>query len=750
MAFLYAHSTEKIDCSDWEPLSDHLIEVASLAQKFAGRFDGGKLAEAAGLLHDIGKAKPAFQRKLNGEINSETHSGEGAKYACDAQSGLKLWGKLLAYVIAGHHSGLPNGKGGSGSLTPLDVRLKRTEFIDLPSGLPQPAYPQVHTTPHPLERSIPGTDDFHFSMQFFTRMLFSSLVDSDRLATEAFYNKIEGKRSQRGWEGEFKGLLEALDRKMATFAISGSSVNTLRQNIHNYVRANTKQSPGLFSLTVPTGGGKTLTSLAFALEHALHHDLRRVIYVIPYTSIIEQTALVFANALDDDDAILEHHTSFDWQAISQNDEIEKIKVATQNWDRPIVVTTTVQFFESLFSNRPSKCRKLHNISGSVIILDEAQTLPLRLLRPCLAAIRELGRSYNCSLVMCTATQPSIRKTDGFQHPEGLEDVRELAPNPKDLYERLRRVKVKNVGDLTDDALIEKIGNQNQVLVIVNNRRHARSLFDAIATEDGSMHLTNNMTSIHRHDVLNEVRKRLKNGSAIKLIATSLVEAGVDVDFPIVWRAIAGLDSIAQAAGRCNREGRLGQDGQVFVFNPITEHKPPMDLLKLIEVSTHVLSRFADDPLSIDALSEYFNLLYGDLSYTLDFEKVGSFQGIITAIGKAGNNLDYPFEDISNAFQMISEGAFPIINWAGPYGLPQSALKDIGFNTNASFIARKFQAYQVQVPFHVRNELLNAGAAEYWRSSDFGDQFVRLTNIDIYDDRAGLRWDSFEELGFQSL
>ena len=423
----YAHSVPGIDPACWEPLPAHLKAVGKTARSFAHAFDAEDFAHIAGLLHDIGKAKTAFQAYLHGERASEPHSGEGARFAHER---LGAWGRLIAYCIAGHHAGLPNGLGRSEKgrpQTPLEERLKQAEVIDLPEDI---CLPNITCPPAPLAR-VPNDDLANFRLHFFTRMVFSALVDADFLETEAFYDRVEGRKRERGWQGSLDDLAAALDAHLATFDPPKEGINRLRAKILNHVRAMADESPGLFTLTVPTGGGKTLTSLAFALDHARKHGLERIIYVIPYTSIVEQTADVFRKALKDADAVLEHHASFDWNGLDDPGESERLKLAAQNWDRPVIVTTAVQFFESLFANRPSKCRKLHRLARSVIVLDEAQTLPLRLLRPCLAAVRELVRGYGATVVLCTATQPALRKGrdgDGFPAPEGIEpdEVRELA------------------------------------------------------------------------------------------------------------------------------------------------------------------------------------------------------------------------------------------------------------------------------------------------------------------------------------
>lgn len=736
---LFAHSTRNSSQKEWENLVDHLEGVAGLSGQNASEFAAKDWGNAAGLLHDLGKSKPGFQAYLRGERGSDPHSGEGARYAHEHLGGA---GKLLAYCIAGHHAGLPNGLGPvvGKPATPLGDRLQTAQLLDLPDGITLPAL----TTPAPLDH-VPDT--LNFTLHFFTRMLFSALVDADFLETEKFYDKVEGRKSERGWARSLAGLERSLNAHLSKFGTPESDVNKLRAEVLAHARGQAMKAPGLFSLTVPTGGGKTLASLAFALDHARKHGLKRIIYVIPFTSIVEQTADVFRKALGDSDAVLEHHASFDWKGLGDPKEGERLKLAAQNWDRPIIVTTAVQFFESLFANRTSKCRKLHRLANAVIILDEAQTLPLRLLRPCLAAVKELARGYGASVVFCTATQPALIKEDGFPADEGLarDDVREIAPDPPALYTALRRVQVSDVGMLDDAALAGKIAAQEQVLAILNNRRHVRALYDVLADFPGATLLTTLMTAAHRRKVLQNVRDALTNGRPVRLVATSLIEAGVDVDFPQVWREVAGIDSIAQAAGRCNREGKRAR-GDVYVFRSSEDFKPPADLKQFAEIGAEIMARHAD-PLSLEAVRDYFRQLYWDRGVeALDSVSVGNVQGIMNALATSGNQMDFPFADIASAFRIIEQASVPLIIVGGEWGIPEDMLKDFFHHPHAGPLARDFQPFLVQIPQYQRAQLLNAGAAESWREGDFGEQFVLLTNQRLYHAKAGFSADDFEDLG----
>jgi CRISPR-associated endonuclease/helicase Cas3 len=375
-------------------------------------------------------------------------------------------------------------------------------------------------------------------------------------------------------------------------------VKRLRADVLAPCRSAAERRPGRFSLTVPTGGGKTLSAMSFALNHAASNQLRRVIVVIPYTSIIEQNAKVYHDILDDPahpevNNVLEHHSNLDQQTLREINEPKEIRraLAAENWDAPIVVTTTDQLFESLFSNHPSRCRKLHNIAGSVIILDEVQTLPPKFRMPIIEALAELTDHYGCSVVLSTATPPALRRE--VDRPDGLDDVHEIIPDPVDLANRARRVNVTwSIRHPTPyDELARQMMDHRRVMAIVHRRQDARELAQHLPPE-GRFHLSALMCPAHRLKVIAQIRRQLDQGDLCRVCATQLVEAGVDLDFPVVYRALAGIDSLAQAAGRCDREGRLteasnGQPaGQFIVFRAPTE--PPAGTLRKALQSTEFL------------------------------------------------------------------------------------------------------------------------------------------------------------------
>nr|WP_297457573.1 CRISPR-associated endonuclease Cas3'' [uncultured Halomonas sp.] len=738
----YAHSTKNIDKSDWQTLKSHLTSVGNLAAQRAERFGAAELGEIAGLLHDLGKYTEAFQQRLEGSPRRVDHSTAGAIVAKER---LGLIGHLLAYTIAGHHAGLANGRD-VGERTPLSERLLADlpeldaiwhDEISVPTSVPPPnAFSSRH-------------DRGWFQYAFLVRMLFSCLVDADFIDTEGFHARHEsGLPVSRGGGPTLEILRESLNRHLSGFT-ANSEVNRLRADILKHVRGQANSLPGRFTLTVPTGGGKTLASLAFALDHAITHGMDRVIYVIPFTSIVEQNAGVFRHALGEhgDAGVLEHHSAFDGNEGSagkgrDRSSIDKLRRDSENWDSPIIVTTAVQFFESLFAAKTSRCRKLHNIARSVVILDEAQTMPLPLLRPSVAALDELALNYRASVVLCTATQPALAETDDPDRSfiGGLRDLQELAPNPKALYRQLERVTVRHIGTLDDDTLREELLATEQVLCIVNNRRHARALFESIANHPGAYHLTTAMCAVHRRQILAEIRETLKAGAPCRVISTSLIEAGVDVDFPRVLRAEAGLDSIAQAAGRCNREGkRKAVDSQMRIFATVNEDwAPPPELKQFAQVTREVLRSYGDDPLSLEAIDAYFRMLYWQQGHEIldKHDLLGQFE--------RGRLDGLPFDNVARQFRMIENTQLAVII---PFDQPaRDALRALSYAERVGGIARQLQPYTVQVPRQGFVALERAGAIAAIEPDKFGDQFVVLIdekkgelNENLYNRRVGLNW-----------
>ncbi len=558
MAF-YAHSLENESPDKWETMAEHEERVAKLCGKFLERIhsDLAPWGDLLGRWHDLGKYSKAFQDYLlrSNDFNASCegigkrvdHSSAGAQHANNALP--KGISRLFAYAIAGHHSGLADAHSTTGiTSSGLNERLRKP-IEPIQHLLPKEVLEAPTLSIPDLAFDTSNTGRLAFQTSAFCRFLFSSLCDADFLATERFMSPKQFRQRPAAKRRDLANMQMELNKFLNDLnkAQKASDVNGHRAEILYAARSAATHPPGFHSFTVPTGGGKTLASLSFGLAHALNHDLARVIYAIPYTSIIEQTADVFRNVFSSDpNRVLEHHSNVD----PENESLVS-RLASQNWDAPLVVTTNVQFFESLFANRTSHCRKLHRIAKSVIILDEAQMIPVDYLQPCLEMLRTLVDLFGCTIVLCTATQPAIGKRNDFQI--GLPKVMEIIPDPRQLYSDMRRVDVKLIGEKSNREVVELIANEGSSLCIVNTKKHALDLFELISKEfprDQLFHLSTNMCAAHRKSKLDSIRARLNGEKKLPctVVSTQLIEAGVDVDFPVVFRALSGLDSIAQAAG----------------------------------------------------------------------------------------------------------------------------------------------------------------------------------------------------------
>ncbi|HET9033419.1 MAG TPA: CRISPR-associated endonuclease Cas3'' [Dokdonella sp.] len=738
---------ESLAHSPDHPLSDHLRAVAALAAEFSAPFGSNDWGHLAGLWHDLGKYRPAFQAKLaavdgidahiEGFAQRVTHSHAGALHAIQSLGPLR--GQILAFLIAGHHSGLPDLD--EASPTSLKFRLSsemaKREFVE---AMAQTIPEDILTVEHPASMIAGGTQGF----ALWVRMLFSSLVDADFLDTEAYYDSNKASKRSRypsltATKLAFDDSMIALEGRVA----SGPDlpVNRIRAEVLEKCRSKGRDAglaPGFFELTVPTGGGKTFASLAFALEHAIAHDKRRIVYAIPYTSIIEQTAKSFRNALSSlgVDAVLEHHSNLD---VSERKEDHASRLAAENWDAPLIVTTNVQLFESLHATRTSRCRKLHNLANSVIVLDEAQQLPRDFLAPILRALKLLVAHYGVTVLFCTATQPAlIPRREPISNRLLLDGVdaeamRPIIDDPQPMFDALRRVDIDLPADFSArrhwPEIAAEIAAHDCVLSIVNVRQHARELF-ALLPEDGAIHLSALMCAEHRSAVIEQIKIRLrdkaegKDQRPLRVVSTQLVEAGVDLDFPVVFRALAGLDSIAQAAGRCNREGRLEGRGKVRVFVP-PQSAPPGILRQGEQAMTEMAKtgRLAD-PLSPAAFTEYFNQLYAKDDSGFDrggvLELLKHDRAAFRTAAERFRLIDNDSESIIVAYRKDGASESPVGAWLG-------ALEKDGRQTG---LYRKLQRYTVSVPRRIFEQMLRRGELEeragLWLALDL-----------LYDQRLGL-------------
>lgn len=691
-----------------QTLKDHLYGTAELAECFAGRFGKSDWGYACGILHDIGKYSLAFQDKIKNNSNRRVdHSTAGAK-ACFEKGG--MYHRFMSYCIAGHHSGLPDYGSSSDPGNAPTLEGRRKKHIEDSSAYESEIHiPEIKTLPFDPKNS-PDPD---FSLSVFIRMLYSCLVDADFLDTEYFMK--EG-RTQRETGEAPAVLLGKLKDHVAGWLLNEDTetVNGRRTEILRHCFECGHKERGIFQLTVPTGGGKTIASLAFALQHAVVNHMDRVIYVIPYTSIIEQNAEVFREILGEQN-VLENHYNVDYES---TEELKPMQLASENWDKPVVVTTNVQFFESLFANKSSKCRKLHNIANSVIIFDEAQMLPTDYLKPCIAVMEELVANFRSSIVLCTATQPAL--SSFFQRKM---QITELCPRVEEQFRFFERVTFQNVGTISEDELIEKLQQENQALCIVNTKKRAQRLYQKMEGE-GVFHLSTAMYPKHRRRILETIRKLVKNGERCILISTSLVEAGVDLDFRAVYRQLAGVDSMIQAAGRCNREGKQdAKDSFAYIFQFEEKEYVPGQQLQ-IDVSKMMLSE-EEDISSLHGIEKYFEALYHFRGESLDKKKIlEEFKG---------KRYKYNYAKVAQEFKLIEENTLTV--FVSREEEAEELLRQIECQGYTKSGMRKAGQYCVQLYENDIEKLQGAGMLRPI-SEDIED-FYELVDSGQYSEEMGL-------------
>lgn len=686
----YAHSRN--DRGDRQDLVAHLRGVANLAAEFAAAFGAGDLAHWAGLWHDIGKFNPRFQdylveceRNPRARGSGPDHKAAGARLATEHLP-------PLALLIHGHHGGLR---------TPTELRSWLGQLAGDPavqeaitlaqSGLPglEPASPLA--LPDRIARDPQAAE-------LYLRMLFSALVDADFLDTERHFQPQVAQ--QRSTDVGLADLWERLVRDQQALGrlpvgTSGKAgiVWEARQAIYRACVTAAEEPPGLFRLTVPTGGGKTRSAMAFALRHALRHGLRRVIVAVPFISITEQTADVYRSIFgvgdDSRPIVLEHHSGVTALTEGEDDSHPAqvwSRLAAENWDAPVVVTTTVQLFESLFANSTSRARKLHSLARSVIILDEAQALPPILLRPILDVLKQLCQHYGATVVISTATQPAFDTIPGFTDLHATE----IVPEPGRYFQALRRVNYAWQVDpaLTWPEVADLMRKEPSALAIVNTKRDAVMLLEALGDPE-ALHLSTLLCGAHRRSVIQEVRRRLQSGERCRLVSTQVVEAGVDVDFPLVLRALGPLDGIIQAAGRCNREGRLPH-GRVVVFRPREGGMAPGPYRTGADITGALLAYGTLDPQDPAAARGYFQRLFQDVH--LDARGIQQLRA----------RLEYP--EVARRFQMIEDESEAVV--VTGYGSPEersrvrAALDRLREGApEARALMRRLQPYLVAVRTH---------------------------------------------------
>lgn len=698
-----------IDDNREQLLKDHLQGTARLAEKFAEKFGNADWGFFCGMLHDIGKYSDEFQKKIQGDINLKVdHSTAGAQ-VCKQLEG---YYQFVSYCIAGHHSGLPD-YGRKGAPSTLCDRLEK-KVCDYSRYKMEIRIPSIQSDPFDINNAI----NPDYSMSVFIRMLYSCLVDADFLDTEGFMRQNQDERDP-GQKMEI--LLERGKKYVAKWLdnMQYDSINGRRTEILKSCMAKGKSPKGLFQLTVPTGGGKTVASMMFALQHAVSNKIDRIIYVIPYTSIIEQNAQVFREILGNEN-VLENHSNVEYDG---TEEFKTLQLAAENWDKPVIVTTNVQFFESFYANKSSKCRKLHNIANSVIIFDEAQMLPTNYLKPCIAAMDELLQKYGVSIVLCTATQPALSTFFSKKYAPT-----ELCPRRESQFRFFERVTYQTLGSVTEEDMINRLQEEKQALCIVNTRKIAQRLYGRIQGE-GVFHLSTSMYPAHRRRTLQKIRERIAEKKRCIVISTSLVEAGVDLDFMSVYRELAGVDSIIQAAGRCNRNGtRDKKNSFVYIFEWEKKERVPGQRQQ-IDIAKCMLAE-GKDITTLESIKEYFQRLYHIKGESLDVKK----------ILQQFEDHEYNFCTAARDFHLIEESTIMI--FVGKEPAAQQLLQEIRQRGLTKGLMRKAGQYCVSIykreggQNQLFDEMYKSGMVEL--VVDGAKDFYKLVDEQQYQDDTGLK------------
>ena len=722
---------------EYQKLTDHIFGVSDFTEEFVNKFFLKNSGKILGLLHDLGKYSDEFQERIRGKNIKVDHSTAGAVVCDDLENEFKnnkkvewLLYKIFKYAIIGHHSGLLNYGTKIDSEGTITARLNKRDgelcdFSDWKNEININDIRQLK-----FNEEVLKFFENNFSIQMLIRFLFSSLVDGDRLDAQKF---SEGEKSIVSSKKlmSLNEMLNVFNTFMESKKLDGKDnpINLIRSKIFNDCVNKACGDRGFYSLCIPTGGGKTLSSLGFALNHAKKNGHDRIIYSLPFTSIIEQNAKVYSDIFGEEN-VLEHHCNFNFSnEIGENEYTDKqlkYRLATENWDMPLIVTTNVQLFESIYSNKPSSVRKLHNIYNSVIILDEAQVIPNEYLKPCIKALEELVKNYCCTVLICTATQPEFEKNGLIKNF----DVIEIIDDTYKLFDDLKRVEGKFIGKQSVKDVCEKMNSYKQVLTIVNTKKHAKEIFENLSESEGNFHLSTNMYPNHRKEIIKTIKERLKNGEECRVVSTQLIEAGVDVDFPVVFRSIAGIDSIVQAAGRCNREGKR-ENSIVYVFKPDEQSYLGLGYLKLTsQIGEGIINKF-DDILSIEAISKYFLELFNNTTHRQDKHS------ILDMIDKhKKTEINYDFEKISSEFKFIDNIGVQIII---PIGEGEKLLNSLKYSEKGiKSILRKLNGFSINIPNYVLRQLIKDDYIY-----QISDDIFALKNLQMYDYKLGFDKDKLE-------
>lgn len=705
---------------------EHLEETAKQAADFAVP-DFQPIAECLGRYHDIGKYSAEFQKRISGGGNKVEHSLAGAY---ELEKLVKQKGKgvfpecLLEYCIAGHHSGLPDGgtKTDRADEPTLQGRLNRTPCnFEAYKEEMSVELPDMSAVSEQLNACRDRNERIEL-FAFFTRYAFSCLTDADFINTEGFFNT----QAERGISGDFEKALDLLNKKLAGFP-KDTKVRKARSQLLEQAVKNGVDTENISVLDMPTGSGKTLCSMKLALEKAVKHHKKRIIYVIPYTSIIEQTAEIFTDLFGDSLYPLQHHSNFDYETKAQDDSgsdltAEKLKRTCENWDAPLVITTSVQFFQSLYHYKGSRLRKLHNLADSVLIFDEIHLIPTENIQPCLRGIGYITKYLNSEAILLSATMPDYSK----QIEKYIPDIRvtEIIGD-RTCFKDFENCTYEDLGGQSFESIVQMTEEFSSSLIVVNTRKSARSVYKMLNGK--KFHLSTYMTPEHRSRTIAEIKNCLKKRERITVVSTSLIEAGVDLDFQAVFRELAGLDSILQSGGRCNREG-YEACGRVFVFE--TDGKPSREISLRGNIAKGALAEY-DDIRSPQCIESYYNSLFNFSEDMIKRNSIARFEG------KGGVNYkSVSFRKYAEQFKMIDEDTVPIVidNSEAVHSLVQKL--DFGEMS----VKRRLQKYSVSVSRYEFEDILKTGILKQTQSGVYV-----LTNASYYSEETGLDWqDSHDE------
>lgn len=713
-----------------QPLGEHLDHVSQGCAADCGRWGSEEVGRVLGLLHDLGKMSPDFQRRLVGERVRTDHATAGM-LACGQLDGPRqdnLYYKLMAYAVAGHHSGLLDYGDALDKVASMARRAycHQDEAAQVQKWLEELGEERLRLQEKgPAWRPMKSLEDLAVAMEFYTRFLFSTLVDNDRFDAQCFSWPQLSKSRHSGLSLETMRLQLEEHMRQLTAQKQDTPLGKIRQSIVEDCRQKAALEPGFFELNVPTGGGKTLASLTFALEHARGRDFDRVIYALPFTAIIEQNAQVYREIFGEP-AVIESHCQF--EAPEEKEEAELVKLFMENFDGPLVVTTNVTFFESIYTHKPSKARKLHHYAHSIIILDEAQAIPNDFVKPCLRALAELVDHYGCTVVFCTATQPDFAG-NGLLPPERA--VREIINDAPGLFKALKRTQGVYLGACDLEDIAGRLTEQEQCLCIVNTKRHAVDLFERLPQEEGTYHLSTLMYPEHRKAIIKAIKERLRLGLPCRVVSTQLLEAGVDLDFPVVYRSMSGIDSLVQAAGRCNREKRQPV-APVYVFVPEETYRGKGHLALTAQIGQQIAEEYADF-LGLEAIQAYFAKLYHLTDHRLDAK------AILQHDSQAVKAYHFAFKTIGCAFKMIEDDGHGVVIPATAE--VENALRSLPFTDDPGKVLRKLGAYTVSLADFQLQELADGGHIRQehglWILNDLAD----------YDAQKGLQIKGLSELDY---